>query len=92
MYAGFVFFSVWGYREPYSQRGKAYRKKVLWIALAIGIAYGALTEVMQEFLIPLRTGSVYDWIADVIGSIFGLIIVYFFLRNRNNLKNEALDK
>ena len=60
--------------------------------MAIGIAYGALTEVMQEFLIPLRTGSVYDWIADVIGSIFGLIIVYFFLRNRNNLKNEALDK
>ena len=92
MYAGFVFFSVWGYREPYVQRGKAYRKRALLIALSIGIVYGALTEVMQELLIPLRTGSVYDWIADGIGSIFGVIIVYFFLKNRNNLGNEALDK
>ena len=92
MYAGFVFASIWGYREPFRERGKAYRKKVLWIALGIGIAYGALTEIMQETLVPSRTGSVYDWIADVIGCILGAIIAYFFLRDRNNLKNEALDK
>jgi len=92
MYAGFVFASIWGYREPFKERDGAYRKKVVWIALAVGIAYGALTEVMQETLIPTRTGSVYDWIADVIGCILGAIIAYFFLRNRNNLKNAALDK
>ena len=92
MYAGFSFITVWGYRKPFKERGKAYRKKLLWVVTVIGIVYGALTEVMQETLIPLRTGSVYDWIADLLGSIIGAIIVYFFLRDRNNLKNEAFCK
>ena len=92
MYAGFTFASIWGYRKPFKEKGDAYRWKAVWIAILIGIVYGALTEVMQETLIPGRTGSVYDWIADTIGSILGAIIAYFLLRDRNNLKNEALDK
>ena len=55
MYAGFTFLCVWGYREPFREKGKAYRKKALVLALAIGIVYGALTEIMQETLIPTRT-------------------------------------
>lgn len=92
MYAGFTFASIWGYRTPFCERGTRYRKKALWIAILIGIFFGALTEIMQETMVPSRTGSVYDWIADVIGSVFGAIIAHFFLRDRNNLKNEALDK
>lgn len=92
MYVGFTFISLWGYREPFRKRGNDYRRKAFWIAIIIGIVYGALTEIMQETLIPLRTGSVFDWIADTIGSILGAIIAYFFLCDRNNLKNEALDK
>ena len=92
MYAGFVFVSIWGYRKPFTENGKEYRKKAVWIAIVIGASYGIVTELMQEFLIPTRTGSVYDWIADLLGSIIGAIIAYFFLHDRNNLKNEALDK
>ena len=92
MYAGFVFACLWGYRKPFKENGMAYRRKALWITLLIGIIYGILTEIMQEFLVPGRTGSVYDWIADVIGCILGAIIAYFLLRDRNNLKNEALHK
>ena len=92
MYAGFAFAMLWGYRKPFKENGAAYRRKALWITLAIGIGYGLLTEIMQETLIPSRTGSVYDWIADIIGCILGAIIAYFLLRDRNNLKNEALHK
>ena len=92
MYMGFTFITLWGYRKPYGENGKAYRNKALWITLAIGIAYGALTEVMQETLIPTRTGSVYDWIADIIGGVLGAGLYYFLFRNGNNLKNEALHK
>ena len=92
MYAGFTFALIWGYRKPFKERGAGYQKKAFWTAIIIGIAYGALTEIMQETLVPLRTGSVYDWIADIIGSVFGAGFAYFFLRNRNNLKNAALDK
>lgn len=92
MYAGFSFITLWGYRKQYDENGKKYRKKALWITIVIGILYGVLTELMQEFLITTRTGSVYDWIADVIGSFFGAGIYYFFHRKGNNLKNEAFCK
>lgn len=90
MYAGFTFITLWGYRKNYQENGKEYQRKALWIVLAIGIAYGALTEVMQETLIPSRTGSVYDWLADLIGSVFGVFLFYFFYRNGNKLKNGSL--
>ena len=92
MYLGFAFITLWGYRKPFQENGKSYRRKALWLTLAIGIVFGALTEIMQEKLVPSRIGSVYDWIADIIGSIIGVTAYYFFNRNGNNLKNESLHK
>ena len=92
MYAAFAFLTLWGYRKPFMENGKAYQSKAFWITLAISVVFGALTEVMQETLVPGRVGSVYDWIADVAGSILGATVFYFFYRNRNNFENTALDK
>ena len=92
MYLGFAFIAIWGYRKQYLEKGKAYQRKALWLTLAISIVFGALTEVMQETLIPSRIGSVYDWIADVVGSIIGVILFYFFYRNGNILKNASFHK
>lgn len=91
MYAGFAFITLWGYRKPYQENGKAYRTKALWLTLLISICFGAATEIMQETLVPSRTGSVYDWVADTIGSIVGVAVFYFFYRNRNNLQKPSLD-
>ena len=90
MYAGFCFIALWGYRRPYAERETSYRRKALWVVLTIGIAYGALTEIMQETLIPSRTGSVYDWIADLIGCVLGSTAFYFSHKKGNNLKNDSL--
>lgn len=92
MYLGFAFLCLWGYRKPYRENGKPYRRKALWITLAIGIVYGALTEIMQEALIPGRVGSVYDWIADLLGAVLGVCFFAFFNQNRNKLKNESFYK
>lgn len=92
MYLAFAFITLWGYRKPYQEKGGNYRRKALWLTLAIAIVFGALTEIMQETLVPSRIGSIYDWIADIIGSIIGVTAYYFFYRNRNNLKNESLHK
>lgn len=92
MYLGFAYITLWGYRKPYQENGKAYQRKALWLVLAISIGFGALTEIMQETLVPSRTGSVYDWIADVIGSILGVAIYYFFHRSGNNLQNQSFCK
>lgn len=90
MYAGFTFVTLWGYRKTFQERDGRYLRKALWVVLAIGILYGALTEIMQETLIPSRTGSVYDWIADVIGSVLGVVVFFFYHRKRNKLKNDSL--
>ncbi len=92
MYLGFAFITLWGYRQAYQEQGKAYQRKAIMITLAISLAFGALTEVMQHTLIPGRVGSLYDWIADAIGSLIGAVFFYFFFRNRNNLKNQAFCK
>ena len=92
MYLGFAYATLWGYRKPYKEKGKVYRRNLLWLTVGISIAFGALTEIMQETLIPGRVGSVFDWIADLLGSIIGVIFFYFFHRDGNKLENAAYYK
>lgn len=89
MYAGFAFVTLWGYRKPYREHGNPYRNRACLLTLAISVVFGALTEVMQETCIPGRIGSVFDWLADVAGSILGTLLFYFLYRNRNKIKNES---
>ena len=58
------------------------RKNSALIALIIGFIMGAGTEVLQNYCIPMRTGSIYDLIADVAGSLLGVLAAgKFVLRN-----------
>jgi VanZ family protein len=82
MYAVFAFLCLWGYRKQFITNGKAYHKKALFLALVISIAYGGLTELMQEYFVPLRTGDWIDFLADIIGTLLGVTIFYLFYRHK----------
>ena len=82
MYAGFAFACLWGYRKQFVSNGSAYRKKAIILALVISIAYGGLTEIMQEYLVPKRTGDWLDFLADSIGTGIGVLIFYLFFRRK----------
>ena len=82
MYAGFAFACLWGYRKQFVSNGSAYRKKAIILALVISIAYGGLTEIMQEYLVPKRTGDWMDFLADSIGTLFGVLVFYLFFRHK----------
>lgn len=82
MYAGFAFACLWGYRKQFVSNGLAYKKKAILLAVVIGIAYGGLTEIMQEYLVPKRTGDWYDFLADCIGTALGAIVFYLFFRRK----------
>jgi len=43
------------------------------IHIAVLLAYGALTEILQHF-IPGRSFSVADWLADALGVVIGLLL------------------
>ncbi len=82
MYAGFAFACLWGYRKQFVDNGIDYQKKALLIAIVISIAYGGLTELMQEFLVPSRTGDWFDFLADSIGTLVGAAIFHLFFRKK----------
>ena len=82
MYAGFAFSCIWGYRKQFISSGKAYKKRALTLACTISILYGGLTELIQEHFIPKRTGDWYDFLADAIGTLFGISLFYLFFKNR----------
>ena len=82
MYACFAFACLWGYREPFVFKDVAYKKKAMLITLAIGIAYGGLTELMQNYLVPQRTGDWLDFLADSLGVLVGILVFYLFFRHK----------
>lgn len=45
-----------------------------WILLG-GVVYAAASEVLQAVLPIQRSGSLWDWLADVIGLVVGLVLV-----------------
>ena len=83
MYAGFAFACLWGYRKQFVSNGLAYQKRAILLTTLISIAYGGLTEIMQETITVLhRSGDWRDLIADSIGTGLGVLIFYLFFRRK----------
>ena len=62
-------------------------KRILALLL-IGIVFAALTEILQAKLFIHRNGSLYDFIANVIGCLIGLSI-YLILTKKKQIKLET---
>ena len=82
MYACFAFACIWGYRKQFISNNLQYKKKALSLTVVISIAYGGLTELMQEFLIPSRTGDWIDFLADCLGTLIGVTVFYLFYHRK----------
>ena len=82
MYTAFAFLCLWGYRKQFVSNGIQYRKKAIILAIIIGIAFGGLTEIIQENLVPSRTGDWYDFLADGIGTGLGALFFYLFFHRK----------
>ena len=54
---------------------------LIWsLAALISILYGASDEWHQTF-VPGRFATLADWVADVLGSIAGVLVVYLYYRS-----------
>ena len=92
MFGGLAFACLWGYRKPYREKTRPQRLKAVTLTICLCATYGILTEIMQEYLIPDRSGSVYDWFADLAGILTGAFLFYFLFRKGNNLQNQSFCK
>ena len=54
-------------------RFRQLRYKAVKVAFSIGIIYGALTELLQEFIFTDRNADIWDFVANFIGCILGVV-------------------
>ena len=58
--------------------------KLIWLAATVlSILYGASDEWHQTF-VPGRFATLADWVADVLGSIAGVLAVYLYYRRKQS--------
>lgn len=86
MFGTLAFLIPFGYRYDYIRRDIAYGKRLLWLSLLIAAAYGGLTELLQMYVFIGRSGSLYDFYADVIGCVLGVFI--FKMSYRKKMKKN----
>lgn len=80
---GILSFSmIWGYREKIISQNSNTQKKSYLLTLLLSISYGALTEILQKYIFINRYGSIYDFIADAIGCVLGVIVFFYYLKKK----------
>lgn len=78
----FSYLTLWGYRKQLLSVNSSSQIKALLFVLFLTISYGALTELMQKYVFVNRYGSYFDFLADSIGCVLGVIAFYFYLKKK----------
>ncbi|MBR5603743.1 MAG: VanZ family protein [Bacteroidales bacterium] len=81
LFGSLEFLSLWGYRKKISS-GNNYKRKVYPLTFFLSMIYGGLTEILQKYIFINRYGSIYDFFADAIGCVIGVIIFNFYAKKK----------
>ena len=90
MFGVFAFAIIGGYRDEYCEREKTYDSRLQLVTFLIAASYGALTEILQNYIFRGRYGSVYDFFADLIGCVLGILIFKLAFRKKNCKKKSLI--
>lgn len=82
VFAVLVLLLIIGFIKQY--RFRQLRYIAVRTAVIIGIAYGALTELMQEFIFAGRSADVWDFAANTIGVLLGVIAFRLIYGKKSN--------
>jgi VanZ family protein len=74
VFAVYVFLQLKGFRQQ--DVYPDIRKHSVLLVLLIGLFLSAGTELMQEWVIPQRLGSVWDFTANVAGCLLGWFLAW----------------
>ena len=77
-----TFITLWGYRKKLLDINYPNRKKIYAIVALISIMYSGLTEILQKYFFINRYGSIYDFVADTIGCLLGIIFFHFLVQKK----------
>jgi len=71
----------------YRKAGGLKTVHLFWV-IAAGSVYGALTEGYQYLFLPARHGNIPDAVANIFGTVFGVIIVAMVIKNRESKQKK----
>jgi len=80
---------VWAFRATHLK----FSHHLMWMAALTGFLYGISDEIHQSF-VPGREASVFDAVADGVGSVFGAWVAIFFarwLRKEDTAKSRDME-
>lgn len=83
----FTFLWLWGYRAQYLQKHK--RFALVRNILITGFFYSGLTELLQAYVFTGRHGNVFDFLANIIGCVIGIVVFRVVFR-KNKYENSSL--
>lgn len=64
------------------------RKYPVIISMNMGVFLGGITELMQEWMIPGRIASPYDFIANILGCFLGWWFFMTWMKRKIRMKNQ----
>ena len=70
LFGVFIFLLLYGFRRQF--RFPRLQSLYLLIAWLIAAAFGGFTEILQHYVFVGRTGSFYDFFADLVGCAVGM--------------------
>lgn len=80
-----------GYRAFRWASGPRIASWAVFLAIVAGSIYGATDELHQAF-VPMREASVFDWIADTLGSVIGALgLSWIEQRRRVHVSSRSVD-
>ncbi len=77
-----AFLALWGYRNKMLSNSNSYKRKTFLLTFILTISYGGLTELLQKYIFINRYGSIFDFIADAIGCVLGIIVFFFCFKKK----------
>lgn len=87
LFASLSYFSLWGFRKKLPNYSNTDKNKCILTTTLLTISYGGLTEILQKYIFINRCCNVFDFIADAIGCILG-VIIYIFIYEKKIKKNK----
>jgi VanZ family protein len=87
IYCVFVF--LWMKGLLFQEKYLLLRKYPVIVSMNLGILLGGITELLQQWIIPGRIASPYDFIANVLGCFIGWWLFMAWMKRKKRMRNQG---
>ncbi|MBW7847434.1 MAG: VanZ family protein [Bacteroidales bacterium] len=80
MFGILAFLTAFPFQKPFTEQKR--RSSISFFVILSGAAYGGLTELLQAYVFIGRSGNLYDFLADVVGTLIGFGVFWLWHKKK----------